>query len=201
MSGQREAGRVLDAEVAERVMGHVLAGMATCIHVEGEWSIHVDSGVDGWACHAEVGPVYVEHCNCADGPIVLRGLEDDTDEDRACRQKINEEYAAEYASDRERFGHSRNCLGVVPEYSTDIAAAWTVVEQLAALGFSTSVEWKAEDRRSPLSAEVCITRNLDEESAVAIAPTAPLAICRAALSALDADKPRGAESPARSATT
>ena len=71
---------------------------------------------------------------------------------------------------------------VIPRYSTDIAAAWEVVEKLVALGFVTvhlsqgikEPGWYASFFGDPAT---------DGKGGYARADTAPLAICRAALKA------------------
>lgn len=75
----------------------------------------------------------------------------------------------------------------VPRYSTDIAAAWLVVEKLIADGWFPDVQfndWGTESWHATLM------RRTDDERADgyhgAQAASAPLAICRAALAALSA---------------
>lgn len=127
----REAGRDLDALVAEKVMGlQVCAARACAIHVEGEWSIHDDrEDAEGWECYAEMAPVYVRHCCCDISPRDWTEVAD-TDELCAATEDMNRRAVARRASAIARFGHIGHCLCVVPNYSTDIAAAWEVVEKM-----------------------------------------------------------------------
>lgn len=69
----------------------------------------------------------------------------------------------------------------VPHYSTDIAAAWTVVKKLGDDGWSMNLEWKGSDRSYANTAEVSFSRSF---VAHAVADTAPLAICLAAIRAI-----------------
>lgn len=68
----------------------------------------------------------------------------------------------------------------VSAYSTDIAAAWLVVEKLAAQGLRLSLDAFGGD---PWWAEFADEKW--ERGAQATAPTAPEAICRAALAAME----------------
>lgn len=81
--------------------------------------------------------------------------------------------------DSARFYDSRNGgkqAPVVPAYSTDIAAAWAVVEKLYDQGWRLEIMWGrlfwVEFQRAHAIAQ-------------ATAPTAPEAICRAALAAME----------------
>ena len=76
--------------------------------------------------------------------------------------------------------YDKNALNVVPNYSTDIAAAWEVVEKLRADGWALFIQsessgWSVEIARDvPVgSGGVCVSG--DE-----LAPTFPLTLCRAA---------------------
>jgi len=72
----------------------------------------------------------------------------------------------------------------IKNYSTDIAAAWMVVEKIRPLFWSTQVMvWDHSDKYIVS----CVYRGGHDEPEKAInseAPTAPLAICRAALLAV-----------------
>ena len=78
---------------------------------------------------------------------------------------------------------------LVPHYSTDIAAAWQVVEKLRTEGFDFFIETRGS--RSPCSVEVFRTGKTSSEfdTGEIFADTVPLAICKAAL------KARGIEAP------
>ena len=83
-------------------------------------------------------------------------------------------------------GHTFHCLGVVSKFSTDIAAAWQVVDKLAASGKMACLTidllgGEGEEWRVFFQWDVS-----DDELAMpyADAPTAPLAICLAALRAV-----------------
>ena len=69
----------------------------------------------------------------------------------------------------------------VPDYSTDIAAAWQVVERLIKLDAFVSLDYDFQNVDSEKWSVTFITRKaIDCESG----ETAPLAICRAALKAV-----------------
>lgn len=70
-----------------------------------------------------------------------------------------------------------------PLYSTDIAAAWQVVEKLRADGYEVQVAAEPDPRVSAYHCE--IARLSDSGSTVEFDDTAPLAICRAALAAVE----------------
>jgi hypothetical protein len=184
MSNWRElpAGRELDALVAEKVMGLKVVGRCCAVFVEGEWSIHPDAEPEGWTCYAELAPVYARpECDCAESVV----REYDTPEKAELYREIDAERDARQAISMAKTGHRTYCLGVVPGYSTDIAAAWEVVEKLLETCFvdvnaipgSSIIQWFVTVRLMPLTARHPIRG--------AGALTAPLAICLAALAALE----------------
>jgi ABA sandwich protein len=133
MSDTPQAGRELDAEIAEKVMGFEVVREPMCaIFVEGEWSLHPDSSPDGWACYSGMEPVMVQHCRCQDGPILWSETGEEMDE---WREQNDRETQEKWSREREKWGHSHHCLSVVPPYSTNITAAWEVVEKLNRDGF------------------------------------------------------------------
>lgn len=82
---------------------------------------------------------------------------------------------------------------ITPDYSTDIAAAWQVVEKLAERGIALNIGpyWghppKHEGWHVELDIALDTLPDLDTipiGDRYTVAPTAPLAICRAALKAL-----------------
>jgi hypothetical protein len=85
-------------------------------------------------------------------------------------------------------------FAAVSNYSTDISAAWEVVEKMIKEGFEYDIEyhpneyWPNEDK-SRLEdirwrADFCAYPGTDMCHNIQAAPTAPLAICRAALLAV-----------------
>lgn len=135
----RVAREVLELEVPEQWCG--------AIYVEGEWSLHPDSEVgagSGWMCYSNMEPVRVVREFCGGNhefrsadveESVARMLDGDrssytAEEWRAYFIKQNKEWVAEFESDMQRWGHERRCLEVLPEYSTDIAAAMQVAQVL-----------------------------------------------------------------------
>jgi hypothetical protein len=124
--------RTLDARIAREVFGRtVLAVPACAIFVEGEWSIHPDSSPDGWACYAGMEPMMVELCRCAEGPHQYTPEPDDEGD---WRERLNREAREEWERDQARWGHSRDCLAVVPEYTTVLGDAWEVVRHFITKG-------------------------------------------------------------------
>lgn len=73
---------------------------------------------------------------------------------------------------------SADCWRETPHFSTDIAAAWTVVEKLRRDGYGVHVGGR------PDAWEISIINAGGIETALDDQPTAPLAIGRAALSAI-----------------
>ena len=69
-------------------------------------------------------------------------------------------------------------------YSTDIAAAWEVVEKLIALGYWFDVAWNGESAQVDLDCKVPTRMGWDRVVDGLTASTVPLAICRAALRAV-----------------
>lgn len=154
MGETREAGRELDALIAEKVMG-------------GRW----DRG-------ALYSHVYVEPT----GWLLAQ-------------------------RDRERFGDDELHVyeGALPYYSTEIAAAWRIVEEIS--GFDTGRDkpwWSMATfyaQRGQIGCRVYACPpgssifDADDVIAEAIGDTAPHAICRAALQAVDfaARSSRGGE--------
>lgn len=67
----------------------------------------------------------------------------------------------------------------VPDFSTDIAAAWEVVEKLGNMGYTINIQWKGKGRVYENTAEVSITSNIYTVGHGI--GTAPIAICKAAL--------------------
>lgn len=133
---ERQAGRELDAEVAEKVMGLVACG--------------------AWVQEWELGPFYwaerkcTVHAACYPADVSLR-----------------DQPTGFHATDT-----------ALPFFSTDIAAAWPVLEKMLARGYTASLDmdpdsvpyvmqfWDANDKMSH-----------------AVSKSLPLAICLAALAA------------------
>lgn len=164
--------RELDALVAEKVMGRTVVGRATIVSVEGCDTVMTDVGPEGWSCAAETGPVMVgDPCWCKD-------VEPPDDQDDR----------AKYDAQMSRFGHLSYCLEAVPWYSTDIAAAWQVVEKLRPRTFRLEFDTDyGINKRTGWT--VCINAHC----LVQFAATAPRAICLAALKAVGhtvEDQPR-----------
>lgn len=92
------------------------------------------------------------------------------------------------------FPHDHNAMNVVPDYSTEVAKAWLVVEKLARdehdsadIGYLPDGSWRAYFR-------VGGYRPFMDQEGWAEAPTASLAICRAALKATEsAERPPNRE--------
>ena len=78
----------------------------------------------------------------------------------------------------------------LPHYSTDIAAAWQVVERMRADGWVCEVF--GSDTANAEGYSVTLWRPDTSGSSVTQNATAPLAICRAALAAIDATTRRTA---------
>ena len=79
-------------------------------------------------------------------------------------------------------GDDRFIVRLVPHYSTDIAAAWTVVD---AMPFTTGQFGVTRTASDEYCAEYMGILSQDERYVQVYAETAPLAICLAALTASD----------------
>jgi len=171
MSEPLKAGRELDALVAEKVMGLRVAGRCCAVFVEGEWSIHPDSEPAGWACYAGIEPVYARaDCDCAE-PLVR---EYESPEKAALYAEIDAEREKRQSAAIAKTGHRTYCLRIVPNYSTEIAAAWEVLEKI---GRATEIRWHPKAEQHVL----VMIGVYDTPGGVAEAETVPLAICLAAL--------------------
>jgi ABA sandwich protein len=84
-------------------------------------------------------------------------------------------------------GHPRGCTGNVsyPKYSTDIAAAWLVVEKMRDFTPVGDVHIERWDNRWAVS--TCFDSSSGGWDGFTYGDTAPLAICRAALLAVSRD--------------
>lgn len=158
---QMQAGRELDALVAEQVMGWPVLGWTTCAYADGEWTMHPGDEPSGFMVHAEHAPVYLRTCHCADVDVEDLEL---VEEDRI-------------------FGHYTFCLDVVPRFSTEIAAAWQVVEKMRSLGWFYSVSDVIE-----INEHLARFFKPDQPDAQAMDASVSLAICRAALKACNAEQ-------------
>lgn len=82
----------------------------------------------------------------------------------------------------------------VPKYSTDIASAWTVVENMIKSGWNPTANWHDElDGSAGLRQwHACLSKNHHDPDGIWIhgyGETAPMAICQAALKAVGAEVP------------
>ncbi len=74
---------------------------------------------------------------------------------------------------------------VLPRYSTDIAAAWTVVEKLRSMGFGVVIDNLPSTSGKSVGWTVAVIGISTQDTFAGTADTAPLAIVRAALKALE----------------
>jgi hypothetical protein len=92
--------------------------------------------------------------------------------------------------DQSEYEGRRKAIEFCPDYSTDIAAAWEVVEKLAVLGYRVTLDTYPQQynleraQPAPLST-VCTLDKLGTKTVGWQARTTPLAICAAALKALE----------------
>lgn len=148
-----EAGRELDAMVAEKVMGLRPRW----------WSLHRNDKPLRDLMDTDVRPtLFWLDCQSLDH-VPLEVLRPNADGDMPILECDD--------------GESVLC------YSTDIAAAWEVVEKLKEITENVLVSWE----ETYWEVEVCVTQeafNRGYRTAINDADTAPLAICRAALIAV-----------------
>jgi hypothetical protein len=164
--------REIDARVAREIMGlRVLEERLTIVGVDGELSVHPDSDPEGWMCYAALGPVYVEDYG-------HEWPRPEMEESYVGYEAVLHREQERWNADMARFGVPSHCLQAVPFYSTDIAAAFEVVEKMRALGYAVFVG----GRPDAWEAEIVGPGGLDY--AVDDQPSAPLAICLAALATL-----------------
>ena len=135
-----EAGREMDALVAEKVMG-------CSVMRENYHRTLGDGGKWEWL-----------RCGCIGGPHNYR---DDTARD-----------------------------GMLVYYSTDISAAWEVVEKMGALGWKFGMVqdgtlWDVNTYNPDVRPSCAFCGHTPSGAINASAPTVPLAICRAALKAVE----------------
>lgn len=71
---------------------------------------------------------------------------------------------------------------VVPQYSSNIASAWLVMEAMRESGYWASID------RGPNSRDWCASFQNNNSKYIVYAPAAPLAICGAAIKAKRAEK-------------
>lgn len=152
MTTEHDAGRETDALIAERVMGLEIIDRA-------------------WPCGNEP--------ECGEYEAALSR---ETDALIGWRTTPDVIYKAhEYPTEWEPLYKTQ--LGLwckpVPHYTTDIAAAWLVVDAMRARGWRVMIYDDMDDR-------VFIVQFGKAGRVSRNAPTAPLAICRAALAALEA---------------
>jgi hypothetical protein len=105
---------------------------------------------------------------CQEAPMRLLYLE--RQENGNCYCEFRE------SVDRTYFGHIHLCLDVVPPYSTDIAAAWQVVEKMMATHERVQVLWYPSTELPDWECTI--------DALFQCGHTAPVAICRAALAML-----------------
>lgn len=90
------------------------------------------------------------------------------------------------SSEKHYVGNSGKCFccGIIPPYSTSIAAAWEVVEKMFYLGWDLELQYfKKNDKEYTVRVLFAEIGN-QELSTLAFADTAPHAICLAALEAV-----------------
>lgn len=161
-----KAGRELDALVAEKVMELEVPGSAVvfidpecCIPWHGSVTDESRKDVEE-KTYRYYWPIYLAHCCC--------------------------DFKNEQRDREEIFSHSVYCFEPVPFYSTDIAAAWELVEKLRA------EDWEADIRGCYSSPHKCahpwsaffVESGLGKpfgRMAKSYGDAAPLAICLAAL--------------------
>lgn len=177
-----EPSHKLDALIAEHVMGFTIVGEACRIYVEGEWSVHIDSSDEGWACFSDMGPIYttcrVDH------------TKEPVDEDEPAYRREDDAGAIK------RFGHPSHCLNAVPDYSQSFDETLSPLTRLRDNGWEVAVTFLPTTWEGPRSAvtitssdgTVSVGRATDSVTAFCRAESSAIAFCRAALKAVFADQ-------------
>ena len=175
---EREVGRDLDQKIAAKIFSHSLVGT-------------VLPDLDDWPTVLRGdGLMYLEVCVCED----MRKEYAAQEADELRHEGGISPAFAKTRSQRWVHGHHRGCFRPIPHYSTDIAAAWEVVEKLRADGYTVAVTTSGHEafahvmvyRTKPYGDDDEL-RVMDKESCEgANADTAPHAIALAALAAVGA---------------
>ena len=172
------SAREKDAIVAEKVIGLDVRGMAFAINPEGDWSIHTnDEDPENWMCAAGKHPVYREWDHYREPPTWEESIW--SDEDTPEHRTWFADELAEFNRDMERWGCHHHDLGVVPFYTTSWDAMREVVERMHADGFAWSI-----GEYVPGEPDAFFHAPHDGNVTNASGPSAPEAICIAALTAL-----------------
>ena len=152
---------LLDAEVAEKIMGLKVHGFARCWAPEGSWSAY--------------GPIEKD-IDLAIRPVMLRSIWEDT---CACEHEEENKVHTHFC---ETLGHCSICFAVVLEYSTQIECAWKIVDRIEQTGGTVVLATMKEGMRGNF-VEMGYNEEMMSfhEHFEASAPSMPEAICRAAL--------------------
>lgn len=171
--GEMEAGRRLDGVVEERVFGHPIV---TYVTAWGECELDTARPEPG------DDPAYVEQCACDTVREWWSNVLARTAEKHGWTQqqmtKARRRHEADWFD-----GHHWQCYGIAGRYSTLIAPAFEVVEELDKRGWRMGV---SREHGTSGNRYWRAYVSYDHGSTAASADTAPLAICRAALKAVDA---------------
>ena len=127
------------------------------------WASGVCYGGDGWYiqdAEPKTHPAFLEHCFCDIG-----------------------DYGDSWPV---ALGHDVGCLGVVRFYSTEIAAAWEVVEKLRGMGLNIRLHTWGEGWQFACG-NVFTDWVIPDDAYWSTAKTIPHAICLSALRALGAE--------------
>lgn len=176
------SGRELDAAVAERVMGLTMLGDADCDRDPDCGGLEITPLYESTATSTERHPVFLRECYCADYPLTHVTYPDGPM--KQIEIDANARNVREYDADVGRWGHARCCLGVVPHYSTEIAAAMEVVEKMYADGWAVEMS-RNIDRGQPEAWEAGFYGGNERKGVykTAYKDSLPLAVCIAALAA------------------
>lgn len=161
-----KAGRELDAEISAKVFGKPVIGWEPAFCPEGTWCF-IPAEHDDYANQ----PVFVDCCD---------GDHSDCDSDFLGEKRFFE-----------RTGHGHSCCDVVPCYSSEVSAAFSVVERMRELGWWCQMRtpWGGDDEGDGYWAGFTpqgVTGWNGRPDHWTKADTMPEAICRAALEAIKA---------------
>lgn len=149
--------RVLDAKVSD-ILGHKVIGWETCVYADGCWAIVFGSPSEGWACHAECGPIFQEFTH-----HVYDEEMDRSDDAKAFYEK---------------YGISISGCSVVPTYSKDAneaLRAWELFIEKVPESYKYSLRIELKQERWTCSA-YCVGANFYHLVASAEKDTLPLAL-------------------------
>lgn len=176
----------LDKKIAEKIMGLEVVGQCRAWDPEGSgYSI---SRPEEDTHHGDVMLVYVSTCSCEIMPLKtftsLTQEREFVSNDLGLEEFVanyNKEMEEEFVNDKALWGHSRHCLSVVEEYTTDIRATHTVIEKIIGNDYSFDLGYHPHNTAPWVALFAKYPANIEFNTGRGYGKTAAMAICLAAL--------------------